>query len=201
MAFIYLFLAIIIGVGLISCLWGQKIFSCLLTLYAFLITYRFVVMKMANDPNAVIIALVAAVIVALLAQYAKKLAFFLLGFFIGLIAGNALVTYLPLSDQMMKTMVIIGCGLVIGFIVMHWNKIFIRIGTSYLGGDLIGTAGLFLVFNYGKLGTYVNADTITEISHLSNTLFTSFANTYSLYILIIAVIFTLIGTRYQKHHH
>lgn len=201
MSFIFLFLAVMIGIGLISCFKGQKIFSILLTLYAFLITYRFVTRVLVNDPNVVIIALVVAVIVALLAQYAKKLAFFLLGFFIGLIIGNAVIGYLPLSDQMTRTIVIIGCGIVLGIVVMHWNKTFIRIGTSYLGGDLIGTAGLFLVFNYAKLGSYVNPDTITELSSLSNTLFTSFASQYSLYILIIALIFTVIGTHYQTHHH
>lgn len=201
MSFIFLFLLILIGIGLIASLWGQKIFSVLLTLYAFLVTYRMVVTRMAGDPNAVIIALVIAVIVALLAQYAKKLAFFLLGFLVGLLLGNAVLARGIVADPLMRWVVLLGCGVVPGFVAMHWNKLFIRIGTSFLGGYLIGTAGLFLIFNYNALGTYVSSDTITEISHLSSTLFTTFADQYSLYILIVALIFTGIGTHYQKHHH
>lgn len=201
MSFIFLFLLILIGIGLIACLWGQKIFSILLTLYAFLVTYRMVITRMAGDPNAVIIALAAAVVVALLSQYAKKLAFFLLGFLIGLLLGNAVLARIVVADPVMHWVVLLGCGIVSGFVTMHWNKLFIRIGTSFLGGYLIGTAGLFLIFNYNALGTYVSSDTITEISHLSSTLFTTFADQYSLYILITALIFTVIGTHYQKHHH
>lgn len=201
MSFILLFLAVIIGIGLLSCFRGEKIFSILLTLYAFLVTYRFVTGRLSGDSTAVIIGLIAAVVVALLAQYAKKAAFFLLGFLIGIPAGDALLAKVPLQGAYVRPVVILGCGVVLGIVFARWNRTFIRIGTSYLGGDLIGTAGLFLIFNYGKLQSYVNADVPTELAGLSHAVFAEFAQQQALYILITAVIFTFIGTHYQKHHH
>lgn len=191
-------LAVIVCAGLISMLYGERLFSLILAIAAFVFTYGFINSNFANTSNVTVIALVAAVVAALLSQYAKRLAFFLLGLFIGYFLGQIAAGYVPATDAYTSWIVIGVCAIVMGILCAHFNRTFIRMGTSFIGGILIGSVVLYIIMNFDNLSG--SAGLISSASALSAYITGQINGQYGLWLLGIALVLTIIGTRYQKHH-
>lgn len=191
-------LAVIVCAGLLSMLYGERLFSLILAIAAFVFTYSFINSNFANTSNVTVIALAAAVVAVLLSQYAKRLAFFLLGLYAGYFIGQIAAGYVPAQDAYTPWIVIGVCAVVTGILCAHFNRSFIRIGTSFIGGILIGSVVIYVVMNINNLSG--SAGLISSAGALSAYITGQVNGQYGLWLLGIALILTIVGTRYQKHH-
>lgn len=194
---------ILIGVlfivtGILAMMYGQKLFSLFLSVYAFSLAFNIIVSQYGQTATTIAIALAVAVVAAILAQYAPKLAFFLLGFVVGIFLSAFLVIYIPDLDSTLALVVILIAALVIGILSAHFNKVFIRLGTAFLGGRSLSIGLLFFIFNATQLNNYVGADLMGSIQNTSTYIAESFTTQYSTYILVATLIFTVIGYYFQS---
>ena len=93
---VILTIAIFLFTGFMAVMKGQKLFSLFLTIFAFSLTFEMVVSTYGQTSTTMAIALGAAVVAAILAQYAEKFAFFLLGVVAGCIfrvSSNSFCTW------------------------------------------------------------------------------------------------------------
>ena len=79
---VILTIAIFLFTGFMAVMKGQKLFLLFLTIFAFSLTFEMVVSTYGQTSTTMAIALGAAVVAAILAQYAEKFAFFLLVLFL-----------------------------------------------------------------------------------------------------------------------
>ena len=179
-------------------LYGEKLFSLIRAIAAFVFTYGFINSNFADTSNVTVIALAAAVVAALLSQYAKKLAFFLLGLFAGYFIGQIAAGYVPAQDVYTPWIVIGVCAVVAGILCAHFNRTFIRIGTSFIGGILIGSVVIYVIMNIDNLSAYTGL--ISSAGALSDYITGQINGQYGLWLLGIALVLTIVGTRYQNHH-
>ncbi len=192
---------IFIVVGLFAILKGQKLFSLFLSLFAFGFTFEAIVKSYGQNMTTLAIALAVAVVAAILAQYAQKLAFFLMGTVAGAFLGALLVPFVPNLDPKLSLVFIVVVGIVIGILTAHWHKIFIRLGTSFVGGRVLSIGVLFIVFNITHLTDFASNDIFIAIQNTSNYLIGSFVNNHATYILIGSIICTVIGYFAQAKKH
>lgn len=190
--------ALFIVTGIMSMMYGQKLFSMFLTIYAFTLTFSMIVSQSGESMTTLAIALAVAVVAAIVAQYAPKAAFFLLGFVAGLFLGGLLILAIPGLDTSLSLVVILAAGLVTGILTAHFNRTFIRIGTSFLGGKSLATGLLFFIFHATDLYTFAANDLSATIENTSTYLSNAFAMQYSTYILVASLIFTCIGYYFQS---
>ena len=90
---VILTIAIFLFTGFMAVMKGQKLFSLFLTIFAFSLTFEMVVSTYGQTSTTMAIALGAAVVAAILAQYAEKFAFFLLGVVAGVFLGYLLIPF------------------------------------------------------------------------------------------------------------
>jgi hypothetical protein len=186
--------------GVLSLLYGKKMFNALLAVYAFFAMYRFVMTKLPSSEYALWIAIGAGVLAIVLVKFAKNLAFFLLGALIGALLGLAVVPFLPQMPGYVSTCIVIGCAILFGFLMSHYNNALIRYGTAYVGGDMISSATLLLIFGSGTVQSMLQDSVPDTISSLAGYMYGDFANQYSLWILICSIILMLFGAAFQKKH-
>jgi hypothetical protein len=197
---IIIFFAIAFVGGILSLLYGKKMFNGLLAIYAFFAMYRFVITHFPSDQYVLWIAIAAGVLAIVLVKFAKNLAFFLLGAVIGALITLAVIPFLPAMPGYVSTCIVIGVAILCGFLMAHFSNTLIRFGTAYAGGDMISTAALLLIFGSSTLPTLA-ADSVPDtISNLAEYMYGSFATQYSLWILIASVIMMFIGASFQKRH-
>ncbi len=193
--------AIFIAVGLAAVLNGQKLFSLFLSLFAFILTFEWVVKSYGQTMTTLAIALGVAVVMAILAQYAQKLAFFLLGAIAGAFLGALLVHFIPNVDAKLGIVVMAVVGIIVGILTAHWDKIFIRLGTAFAGGRVLSVGVLFLIMNITHLNDFASNDILVAIKNTSNYLSGSFVDNNATYILIGSIICTVIGYFAQAKKH
>lgn len=188
---------IFIIVGLLAVFYGQKLFTLFLSIFAFGATLEVMLSMYGHSATTIAIALAVAVIAVLLAQYAQKVAFFLLGFIAGFFLGLFLVPLIPGFNMDMLYIASAVVGVVIGILTAHWDKFFIRIATAFMGGRVFSIGLLFLIFNVTSLNSYVGSDITTSLTNTLDAMNGSFSSNNSLYILICTIVFTVIGYMYQ----
>lgn len=189
---------IFIIVGLLAVFYGQKLFTLFLSIFAFGATLEVMLSMYGSSATTIAIALAVAVVVALLAQYAQKVAFFLLGFIAGFFLGLFLVPIIPGFNMDMLYIASAVVGFVVGILTAHWDKLFIRIATAFMGGRVFSIGLLFLIFNITSLSSYVGSDITTSLTNTLDAMNGSFSSDNSLYILICTIVFTVIGYIYQS---
>ncbi len=192
---------IFIVIGLFAILKGQKLFSLFLSLFAFGFTFEAIVKSYGQNMTTLAIALAVAVVAAILAQYAQKLAFFLMGAVAGAFLGALLVPFVPNLDAKLALIFIVAVAIVVGVLTAHWDKIFIRLGTSFAGGRVLSTGVLFVVFNMTNLTDFASNDIFTAVQNTTNYLAGTFMNNNATYILIGSIICTVIGYFAQAKKH
>ena len=112
---VILTIAIFLFTGFMAVMKGQKLFSLFLTIFAFSLTFEMVV-SYGQTSTTMAIALGAAVVAAILAQYAEKFAFFLLGVVAGVFLGYLLIPFVHgISGNLQLVAVII-------FGVIFWRS-------------------------------------------------------------------------------
>lgn len=190
--------ALFIVTGILSMMYGQKLFSMFLSIYAFSLTFSVIVSQAGQSMTCLAIALAVAAVAAIVAQYAPKVAFFLLGFVVGLFLGGLLILVIPDLNTNLSLAVFLASGIVIGILTAHFNRSFIRLGTSFLGGKSLATGLLFFIFHATDLYTFASGDLSGSIQNTSAYLSNTFAVEYSTYILIASLIFTCIGYYFQS---
>lgn len=193
--------AIFIAIGALAVFKGQKLFTLFLCVFAFGITFEFLLNTYGHSPTTIAIALAAAVVAALLAQYAQKVAFFLLGFIVGCIIGFLITPFIPNVEGNMVYIVAAIVGVVCGILTAHWQKLFIRVGTSIAGGRTLTLGLLFLILNGTSLSSYEGGSIISSMNNTVDAMCGTFATSYSTYILIGTIIFTVIGVIFQSKKH
>ena len=197
---IIIFFVISYVAGILSLLYGKKMVNVLLAVYAFCGVYRFVLTHYPSDQYVFWIAIGAGVLAIVLVKFAKNLAFFLLGAAIGLLIGLAALNFLPEHPAYVSYCVIIGCALLFGFLMSHYNNVLIRYGTAYVGGEMIMTATLLLLFGSTVLPTMISEDAAATIGSLTEYMYGTFAQQYTLWILIGSVVLMFFGAAFQKKH-
>ena len=198
---VILVIAIFIAVGLLAILKGQKLFSLFLSLFAFVLTFEGVVKTYGQSMTTLAIALAVAVVMAILAQYAQKVAFFLLGAIVGAFLGALILPFIPDLDAKLGVILVVVIAIVVGILTAHWDKVFIRLGTSFAGGRLLSASILFLVFNISHLGDFASSNLLTAVENTTNYLTGTFVDNNATYILIGAIICTVIGYFAQAKKH
>jgi hypothetical protein len=197
---IIIYFVIAFVAGILSLLYGKKMFNALLAIYAFTMTYRFVLTKFPSDQYVLWIAIAAGILAIVLVKFAKNLTFFLLGAVIGALLGMAVVPFLPELPGYVSTCIVIGCAILLGFLMAHYNNTLIRFGTAYIGGDMISSATLLLIFGSATLPSMM-ADSVPDtIQNLAGYMYGSFASAYSLWILAGSIVLMFFGAAFQKKH-
>lgn len=193
--------AIFIAVGALAVFKGQKLFTLFLSIFAFGVTFEFLLSTYGHTPTTIAIALAAAVVAVLLAQYAQKVAFFLLGFIVGCIIGILVAPLIPNVQGNMFYVVAVVVGVIVGILTAHWDKLFIRVGTSVAGGRTLTLGLLFLIFNGTNLQSFDGGSIMNSMTNTVDAMCGTFSSSYSTYILIGTIIFTIIGVIFQGKKH
>lgn len=189
--------ALFIVTGILAMMYGQKLFSMFLSIYAFSLTFGMITSQSGQSMTTLAIALAVAVVAAILAQYAPKAAFFLLGFVVGLFLSGLVLLIMEFEGSH-AMMVLLIAGILMGILSAHFDKVFIRLGTSFLGAKSLSTGLLFFIFNITNLYAFSSDDLLTALSNTSSYLSDTFSQQYSTHILIATLIFTCIGYYYQS---
>jgi len=195
---IYFVIAFVAGV--LSLLYGKKMFNVLLAIYAFTMAYRFVLMKLPSEKYVLLIAVAAGIAAIALVKFANNLTFFLLGAVIGALLSMAVLPFLPELPEYASTCIVIGCAIVLGFLMSHYNNTLIRFGTAYIGGDMISCATLLLIFGSSALPTMMTDNVPDTIQNVAEYMYGTFAKSYSLWILVGSIVLMFFGAAFQKKH-
>ena len=180
---------------------GQKLFSLFLTIFAFGLTFEMVVSTYGQTSTTMAIALGAAVVAAILAQYAEKFAFFLLGVVAGVFLGYLLIPFVHGISGNLQLVAVIIFGVIFGAVTAHFHKIFIRIATAFIGGRILSIGALFTIFNMMHLTDFASSDILTSVKATSMYMTTTFVNQYATYILAGAILCAVIGFFVQGKRH
>lgn len=197
---IIIFFVICYVTGLLSLFYGKKMVNVLLAIYAFCAAYRFALAHLPSDQYALWIAVGAGILAIVLIKFAKNVAFFLLGAVIGMMIGLALVNFLPAHPDYVSWFFVLACAVILGWLTSHFSGTLIRFGTAYIGGEMVTSATLLLIFGYNSVQGMASADTPATITTITQYLYGDFAAQYSLWILIGAAVLMFIGAAFQKKH-
>lgn len=193
--------ALCIVIGWLAITKGEKLFSIFLSLFAFGIVYELVVRVYGQTAVTLSFALASAVAGAILAQYAKKLSFFLLGLIGGVFLGAFIMPYIKGMTQTIGWIAVLLFGVVCGILTAHWNRIFLRLATGFLGGRVLGTGALFLVFHLMHLSDFAGVSFLESVKNTTSYLMGTFVNTYALYLLACSIICAVIAFFMQAKKH
>ena len=198
---VILTIAIFLFTGFMAVMKGQKLFSLFLTIFAFSLTFEMVVSTYGQTSTTMAIALGAAVVAAILAQYAEKFAFFLLGVVAGVFLGYLLIPFVHGISGNLQLVAVIIFGVIFGAVTAHFHKIFIRIATAFIGGRILSIGALFTIFNMMHLTDFASSDILTSMKVTSMYMTTTFVNQYATYILAGAILCAVIGffVRGKRH--
>lgn len=197
---IILFFAIIYVAGFLSFLYGRRMVNILLGIYAFCGTYQLVLTRFPTMPHVIWIAIGAGVLAVLLVQFAKSVAFFLLGAVIGMMIAMTVLSFFPNLPSYAHIGIIVGCGLVLGFLTARYDDTLIRYGTSYIGGEMLTTASLMLILSSSLLPGMMSEDIMASISNVADYLYGTFAAQYSLWIIAGSIVLMFLGAAFQRKH-
>lgn len=195
-----IFFAVCFVAGTLSLLYGKKMVNVLLAVYAFCAVYRFVLEHFPDNAYILWIALAAGILAIVLVKTAKKFAFFLLGAVIGLLIGMTVLIFLPELPEYVPYAVVLIFVLAFGYLTSHYENTLIRFGTAYIGGEMISSAVLLLVFGSAALPALASDDIVTSMNAVSQYLYGPFTAQYSLWIVIIGIVLMAFGAVYQKKH-
>lgn len=194
-------LVIMAAIGVLLCFFGRRFINISLPLVAFVIVMRYVIEHFGASQYALLIALLAGVAGALLARFAKRAAFFIVGCLVGYYLGSLLCRYISLPNIYSQYAVMIMSALILGFLFVKWNNFFISVITAYAGGQRLACLSVFMATQYASLASYGKADLLATFQSLENYLENGFAQTYPVYILLVTIIFLLIGISVQNRYH
>lgn len=197
---IILFFVICFVAGVLSLLYGKKMVNFLLAIYAFCGVYRFVLDHFPNQNYVVWIAIGAGIVAILLVKFAKKLAFFLLGALVGFTLGMTIANFLPDGSELLYWCVVIGSAVLLGFITSHNSTVLIRYATAYIGGEMISSATLLLVFGSSVIPTFTSDNISTTVTALGQYYNNVFMTQYTLWVVIGAIVLMFFGATFQKKH-
>lgn len=139
---VILTIAVFLFVGFMAVMKGQKLFSLFLTIFAFGLTFEMVVSTYGQTSTTMAIALGAAVIAAILAQYAEKFAFFLLGVVAGVFLGYLLIPFVHGISGNLQLVAVIIFGVIFGAV----TTTFVNQYATYIlaGAILCAVIGFFV---------------------------------------------------------
>ncbi len=185
-------------IGLLAITKGQKFFSIFLSVFSFVLVFDIVVKNYGQTATSLAFALGAAVVGAILAQYAQKLSFFLLGLIFGVFFGAMILPFIKGIDANVALIALLVFGVVCGILTAHWDKVFIRVATGFLGGRLVGIGALFLVFHLMNLQDYAASTIVASCENTLSYLNETFSMTYSSYIFASSVICAVVAFFVQQ---
>lgn len=195
-----LFFSVAYVIGFLSLLFGKKMISVMLAFYAFIETYRFVMMHFPTMEYIMIIAAIVGILAVLLVNFAKNVALFVVGCFIGFTFGQMIVPLVPIQPDYLPYVVLVGCTLLFGLLTKRYSSVLLRYGTAFIGGNIIATTTLLLITNSTVLNGFIFSNPIASMQAVAQYLFTTFMGTNTLWILVIALCLMFAGAFYQKKH-
>lgn len=199
MTYLYIYLLMCIALGAVTCFYGKKLVYLIFSICAFGIGFIICLDNVGNDSTGIIISIVVGIICILLLRFFYRAGLFVLGGFVGYVFGVLLLGILPNSIEQYQWVVLFACIIVMGFSMAKWFELLVVAVTAFLGGYMMISTVCFTVMNYKNLAEYIYADgSIPTIAYLSGYLFSDFALHYATPILFGAILFTVIGTLYQK---
>ena len=198
---IILFFALVYVTGILSLLFGRKIFHSLLAIYAFITAYQYASSFVSDSQYVLLISVLAGVLGVLLVRFAEKAAFFVIGAYFGYLLFGLLGVYIPFQNTYVYYGAMAAVMIVCGLLMIKYQNVLLRYATSFAGGHIIGAASLYLLMEGNNASAYAGADAVLAGSQLGQYIYGPFAQGHSLYILVIAVILMFAGAQYQRHHH
>lgn len=187
--------------GFIVCFRGQKMLALAFGIMAFTCTYQFLTALWGTSPAGLVAAVAVAVVAILLVRFAQSLAFFLIGFVSGIMIGNVVMGFVPIAEAYIEWIVIISFGLILGFLGKHYQKGIIRILTGICGGTFLAGFTLLLMVHIGNLSVFDAGNVLDTATGMITFMSSALSGTYSLYGLVLTVIYSVCGILYQNKHH
>jgi len=200
MGWIFAYLGANVLVGLLACFYGKKMYYPLLALAAFLCAFMICVAQFGFDTKGLLIALAVGLLAGVLAKVFYKLGVFLVGLLGGAVIGLLLAGVLQLSGWM-RVLVILVPAVVVGVCALNWCNLFIMLSTAFSGAAAVATSLCMAVLEFGKLGSFAQADGLTAVQNLSDHMNNVFVPQHALLLLVITAVLGFVGFMYQHRHH
>lgn len=194
-------LAAVAAAGIIVCFHGQKMLALAFAILSFVCTYQFLSATWGTSPTGIVAALAVSVVAVLLVQFAQSIAFFLIGLLCGLLIGSVVVGFLPPMETYIHWIVILSCGLILGFLGKHYQKGILRILTGICGGYLLAAFTMLLIVHIENLGVFDMGNLFDTTSNLVTYMSSQLMNQQPLTGLVLTVIYAVCGVLYQNRHH
>ena len=194
-------LAAVAAAGIIVCFHGQKMLALAFAILSFMCTYQFLSVQWGTSPTGIVAALAVAVVAVLLVQFAQSIAFFLIGLLCGIMIGSVVVGFLPPMDTYIHYIIIVACGLILGFLGKHYQKGIIRILTGICGGYLLAAFTMLLIVHIENLGVFEMGNLFDTASNMITYMATDLIKQQSLTGLVLTVVYSVCGVLYQNRHH
>lgn len=196
MAGVIVYLAFSIAAGIVSCLWGRRLYYLILSLSVFFAVFQLVLAGSDSSVLAVIIAVVFGAAAALLAKFLYKFSVFLLGLLAGAGLGFLISLFIPENASDYNWIIILAAALICGACAVKWNDLFIIISTAYNGANMVALPACFLVMEFSKIQEFVSTD--ESVNALSSYLTGDFSNQNGSAILIVTLAICAAGIIFQK---
>lgn len=194
-------LATVAAAGIIVCFHGQKMLALAFAILSFMCTYQFLSVQWGTSPTGIVAALAVAAVAVLLVQFAQSIAFFLIGLLCGIMIGSVVVGFLPPMDTYIHYIIIVACGLILGFLGKHYQKGIIRILTGICGGYLLAAFTMLLIVHIENLGVFEMGNLFDTASNMITYMATDLIKQQSLTGLVLTVVYSVCGVLYQNRHH
>ncbi len=172
--FVWLFILAQIGIALAYCFWGYRYFRLIMTFYVFIFVYPLAYSFLTgvtsmNQPIAILISIILALLAGLITWKIYKFAVFMCGGVAGVFIAWGM--YQSMGSSYMGLCVVLGIVLFIllGCLALKFQKAVVIFISSLTGAFNLVTYGLFLVMQGSVVGTFsmINMDNITNTINAS----------------------------------
>jgi hypothetical protein len=184
------YLIISIGLGMVWCLWGKKLYFPLMMASAFISILGLSVSLGGFTVKNVVLGTLFGVVAAAAVKFLYKAGLFLIGFMIGGGLGFFLAGYMPAVIASHRWMVLLVLGLVVGVCAVKFCDTFIMLFTSYTGASMVVTPLCFLIMEHSSLASHIYADGVA--STITN-LRTYISGDFTAAHMVVVTVLTMVG--------
>lgn len=194
-------LLILFGIGIAALFWGKKFVAVLIGLGFFTVAQNALAGTTLDAEWILFVEVGAALLGFFMAKSAEKLAFFLIGAIVGWTIGLYLINTIPGGlDETTVLLTEVIFALIFGFLSAAKTNTFIELFTSFYGGVLLSEAIVFVFFHYQTISSANNSGNLLRSLEEAAGMISTNASEHALIVLVLAVVLTIAGFRYQKHH-
>lgn len=195
---IYLYIAAVALLGLVSCFFGKQFYFQILAATIFTSIIGTALSRAELSWKGWMTTVLIAVVVSALTLFLYRLGLFLLGGVLGAGVGQLLSALLPSAVERYGWVPSAVLALLLGLCALKWRDMFIMAATAFHGGGLLVSALCFLSMEFHNMGSFVYADGLfATMSNLNQYLNGDFALQNTSLLLAGTVITAAIGFIWQ----